>query len=134
MIMMSKLEKRIIKLNVPLKNAIVLGQGAGVLSDIINIFQTVFVFSETPQFVKARNIVYRTDLTNLHLLTDISAIFVDRNCVSSLENFYAMCRSNETTIFIEGTEPVGGGIAASLTSGRYQVTHQLGSFHVWKRP
>ena len=134
MIMMSKLEKRITKLNVPLKNAIVLGHGAGVILDIVNIFQTVFIFSETPQFVKARNIVYRTDLTNLHLLTDISAIFVDRNRINDLENFYTMCKSNDTAIFIEGNDPVDGGVAASLTSGRYQVTHQLGSFHVWKRP
>jgi hypothetical protein len=133
MIIMNKFKKRLTKLNVPLKNAIVLGQGAGIILDIVNIFQTVFVFSETPQFVKARNIVYRTDLTNLHLLIDISVIFVDREYIGNLENFYTMCRSNKTTIFIEGTEPVGGGIADSLTSARYQVTHQLGSFHVWKR-
>jgi hypothetical protein len=133
MIMMSKLEKKLSNHVEILQNAIVLGQGFDHLSGILEIFKTVFVFSEAVQTVKARNIVYRTDLTNTHLLSEISVIFVDRDQVKNLENFYILWNSNKPMLCIEGTEEISKEQSAPIRSAKYTMAESHKRFHIWKR-
>jgi hypothetical protein len=133
MIMMSKLEKKLSNHVGILQNAIVLGQGFDHLSGILEIFKTVFVFSEAVQTVKARNIVYRTDLTNTHLLSEISVIFVDRDQVKNLENFYILWNSNKPMLCIEGAEEISKEQSAPIRSAKYIMAESHKRFHIWKR-
>jgi hypothetical protein len=130
MITMSKLEKKLSWHTTTLENAMVLGTGFEHLSEILTLFKTVFVFSEIAPQVKARNLIYRTDLTNLHLLTDISVMFVDLDQIKNLENYYSVWAANKSLICIEGADTI---TSAVLTTNKYVVVDQHKRFHVWKR-
>lgn len=133
MIIMSKLEKKLNKHVALLQNAVIVGQGFGHLSEILKIFKTVFVFSEQPPEIKNKNLVYRIDFSNIQLLPDISVIFVDRDQVSYLENFYILCNTKNLIVCVEGTSKVSQKFADSLRSAKYSILEQHKWFHIWKK-
>jgi hypothetical protein len=130
MITMSKLEKKLSWHTTTLENAIVLGTGFGHLSEILSLFKTVFVFAETVPQVKARNLIYRTDLTNLHLLSDISVMFVDLDHIKNLENYYSVWAGNKSILCIESSDKI---TSAVLTTNKYGMADQHKRFQVWKK-
>ena len=130
---MSKLQNRLLKHTEHLQNAIVIGNGFDHLPNILEIFKTVFVFSSNVAQVRAKNIVYRTDLTNLHQLTDISVIFVDRDQVKNLENFYGLWNAGKPMVCIEGSEEISAAESAAIRSARYSVCEYRKKYHIWRR-
>jgi hypothetical protein len=133
MIMISKLEKKLNKHVESLQNAVIIGQGFGHLSEILKIFNTVFVFSEQPPEIKNKNLVYRMDFSNIQLLQDVSVIFVDQGQVSCLEHFYILCNTNKLIVCVEGTDEVSQKFAESLRSAKYSISEQHKRFHIWKK-
>jgi hypothetical protein len=133
MIMMSKLEKKPGKhLNI-FQNAVVIGQRFGHLPEILEIFKTAFVFSHQAPQIKSRNLVYRIDFSNIQLLSDISVIFVDREQLDNLENFYILLNSNKPMLCIEGTEEISKEQSASIRSAKYIMVESYKRFHIWKK-
>jgi hypothetical protein len=130
MIIMSKLEKKLYKIKSDLENAVVLGTGFGHLTEILTVFKTVFLFADSAPLVKARNLIYRTDLTNLQLLTNISVIFADLDHMKTIDNYSSIWIANKSLICVEGGDLI---VSNVLASNNYTISNQYSTFHIWKR-
>lgn len=130
---MNKIEKRITKLSRNNTNAMVIGNAFGHLSLILGIYKTVFVIMDQPPEIKARNLIYRENLSNLNNITDIGAIFFDLNQIKKLETLQYFWSINQSSIFIEGNDVIGRDFSKPLYDSGWRATSQQGFFHVWEK-
>ena len=129
---MSKFIKRINKSLKIQGNALVIGDGFGFLSDILATFPSVFVVLNEHERIKAKNIIYRDTLDNLHLLPDLNVVFLDLKLKHRLDEFENIMIHNKSIFLVEGNE----GLAREWTKKFYQIGYraidQQGFFHQWK--
>lgn len=130
---MNKIHKRIRKLSRNSTNALVVGEAFGNLSVIIEIFDTVFVVSENMPALRAKNLVYRENISNLNNITDVGAIFYDLNQIGKLEQLQHFWSRNNSNIFIEGNDVIGREHSRPLYDSGWRATSQQGFFHVWEK-
>jgi hypothetical protein len=130
---MNKIQKRIRKLSRHSSNALVVGEAFGNLSILLEIFNTVFIISEKEPPIKARNLVYRENISNLNNITDVGAIFYDLSQIHQLESLQHFWSRNNSNIFIEGNEVIGREHSRSLYDSGWRATSQQGLFHVWEK-
>jgi len=130
---MNKFEKRLKKSSGKGENSLVIGSAFGHLDFIINIYNTVFVIDKTLPLVKAKNLVYREDLTNLNNLAEIGAIFFDLSSIDQLELFESVWQRNKSNIIIEGNDPIDREFSTPLYKTGWRCTNTCGSFHVWEQ-
>lgn len=129
---MNKFKKRISKLRKRPQNAVVFGTGFGNLSEIIQVFKTVFVF-ETRPTIKSKNIVFRENFDDLKVLTAVDVIFVDRSLVDQLDKMTPIWTGNKSVaVAIEGDEIIGMDLSKSLFNSNYHCIGSQGFFHVWE--
>ena len=132
MIIMSKFIKRLTKGVKNPQNCVVLGGGFGLLSEILEVYDTVFLFSfDTPQ-IKSRKIVYRENFNDLTPLCDVTAVFVDRNYVERIESVAPIWSKYKSTIYIEGNEVIDRTKSKTLYSHGWNAIEQQKQYHVWK--
>jgi hypothetical protein len=130
---MNKFEKRLKKSSGKGENSLVIGSAFGYLDFIINIYSTVFVIDNTLPLVKAKNLVYREDLTNLNNMTEIGTIFFDLSSIGQLELVESVWQRNKSKIIIEGNDPIDRKFSTSLYKTGWGCTNTCGSFHVWEQ-
>jgi hypothetical protein len=133
MILMNKFKKRLTKIIGNPQNAVVVGQGFGQLSSILETFGTVFIFSWEPPNLKAKNLVFRENFNDLNPIHDISAIFIDLDQIQHLETISQIWHKNKCGILIEGNEPIGRNISGPLYRDHFRCTDQQGLYHIWKQ-
>ena len=66
-------------------HALVLGSAFGILDQVLEIYDTVFVVSELPPAIRAKNLVYKENFVKLDHLQDMSSIFVDIDQLDHLD-------------------------------------------------
>jgi hypothetical protein len=130
---MNKIEKRLKKSSGMGENSLVIGSAFGHLDFIINIYSTVFVIDKNLPTVKAKNLVYREDLTNLNNLAEIGAIFFDLSSIDQLELVESVWQRNKSNIIIEGNDPIDRKFSTSLYKTGWRCTNTCGSFHIWEQ-
>lgn len=130
---MSKLVKRIKKSLPEIRNAIVIGSGFGQLEQLLEIFNSVFVFMNTDTRLKKKNVIYRENLEGMHLLPEITVMFIDINQKESLDKFENIMVTLKPIFFIEGNEVIGREYSKKFYQTGYRAVEQLGLFHVWKK-
>jgi len=133
MIIMSKFTKRLKKLIKEPDNAVVLGKGFGQLSEIVDLFKTVFIFSWDTPPLKAKNLVFRETFDDLSALTEISMILIDTDQLHHLENLAPLWNKFHPLVLIEGNEPIGRELSGPLYKGHFRCVDQQGFYHVWKQ-
>jgi hypothetical protein len=133
MIIMSKFKKRLTKPRNNLQTALVLGQGFGYLTEILELFKTVFVIADSRPAIKSKNLVYRENFNNLEALSDISIIFVDLYCLDQLNNLISVWHKNSPEIIVEGDEVIKLEDVNVLYNHNYRPVAQEGIFHVWNK-
>jgi hypothetical protein len=129
---MSKFQKRLSKLLKNCENAVVIGHGFGYLSEIVNMFKTVFVIGEYVPAIKSKKLVYRENFDNLSQISEVSVIFFDLAEVGRLENVSPIWHQTKAVIVIEGNEPIDRTLSKSLYESSYECTELHGLFHVWE--
>lgn len=130
---MSKFNKRISKLTgKPLQNALVIGEGFGFMANFLELFQTVFVVNEIPPENRARNLVYKETYDDLHLLTDISFIFLDLSKVNDINLITPVFTRWKSIVAIQGSDPISRDYSQSLYHHGWKCTTIQGFFHVWE--
>ena len=72
---MNKFRKRLTKISKHHESALVVGEGFGNLEEILSIYNTVFVINDSYPTIRAKNLVYRQDTSNLNMLTNVHAVF-----------------------------------------------------------
>ncbi len=130
---MAKFNKRISKtVGKPIQNALVIGRGFGFLSNILEMCETVFVISEKRPEIKARNLVFKENSDELHLLVDISVIFFDRDQINEINVFAPVFTRWKSVVVIEGDEPISRDYSQSLYHNGWKCTGTHGFFHAWE--
>ncbi len=130
---MTKFSKRITKIHrKPLQNALVIGPGFGFLEEISNIFQTVFIINDQRPTFRSKNIVYKENYEDLHLLIDISVIFFDLSKINDINITSPVFTKWKSTVIVEGNEPIARDYTQSLYHHGWQCTSQQGFFHSWE--
>lgn len=130
---MSKFVKRLLKYTPRAENALVIGTAFGHLSEILTTYKTVFVISESPPPIKARNLVYRQNFDHLNQLTGISVIIFDLNQILLLETLKDVWQRNQSVVVIEGDEPIGREFSKPLYNTSWGCRQKLGLFHTWEQ-
>lgn len=128
---MSKFKKRIQKTFATKFNAVVYGTGFGYLDEILDIFPTVFVLSDTPP-VKKKNLVFRENGSDLNILQEVKVIFIDRNKVDDIDYLLPIIKKHKPDIAIEGNEPLEREYSKSIYASGYFYRESQGIFHIWK--
>ena len=130
---MNKIQKRLSKLSRNSANAMVIGDGFGILSNIIEIYRTVFIVFNTDDSLRAKNLIYRENIDNLNNITEVSSIFFDITKLEKLESLQYFWSKNNSVIFIEGAEVIGREHSKPLYDSGWRCTSQQGYFHVWEK-
>jgi len=129
---MNKIVKRLTKLTGIPNNAVVIGTGFGIMSDILETYKSVFLFSDNPPTFKSRTLIYRENFDDIAPLCDITAIIVDRDKVYSLSHLRPLWSRARPVIFVEGDEIINRTESRILWDGGYRPVEQVGFCHVWK--
>src|SRR6056300_533502 len=85
-------------------DCLVVGDGFSHIDDILEMFNTVFVYSTGLNDRKARNLVLRQNIESTFHLLDLSAIFVDRNKTHVFDKIESLLANPSPDIFVEGNE------------------------------
>ena len=133
MIIMNKFKKRLTKIIGNPQNAVVVGQGFGQLTSILEIFNTVFIFSWDQPNLRAKNLIFRENFDDLNPLHDISAIFIDLDQLQHLENMSQIWHKNKCSVLIEGNDPIGRNLSGPLYRDHFRCIDQQGIYHTWKQ-
>ena len=129
---MNKFQKRLHKLSRNNTHALVLGSAFGILDQVVEIYDTVFVVSESPPAIKAKNLVYKETFVKLDHIQNIASIFIDHNELHNLDKVEALWKKHNSIIFIEGDVRIDNTIAKPLYDSGWACTSLQGIFHVWE--
>ncbi len=132
MSIMNKFQKRVKKLCKDPENCLVVGKGFGFLSEISEIYNTVFVIDDERPSLKLKNLVYRENSEDLVHITDISVIFFDLATTNRLNEFMNLAFKWKSVVVIEGNDPIGRDLSGPLYQTGYQCRDLQGHFHIWK--
>lgn len=130
---MTKFQKRISKIARRSTNALVVGNSFGLLAEILEIFNTVFVISKESPSIKAKNLVYRENINNLANITDVGVILYDLSEIHLLENLENFWTKNSSRILIEGNDVIEREFSKPLYKTGWGCVGQHGFFHVWEQ-
>ena len=113
-------------------HALVLGSAFGILDQILEIYDTVFVVSASQPVIKAKNLVYKENFVKLDHLQDMSSIFVDINQLDHLDKVEVIWRKHNAKLFVEGGVRVENDKVKILYDSGWACTSLQGLFHVWE--
>jgi len=129
---MNKFQKRLMKLSRNNTHALVLGSAFGILDQILEIYDTVFVVSASQPVIKAKNLVYKENFVKLDHLQDMSSIFVDIDQLDHLDKVEVIWRKHNAKLFVEGGVRVENDKVKILYDSGWACTSLQGLFHVWE--
>ena len=129
---MNKFQKRLSKLSRNRAHALVLGSAFGMLDQVVEIYETVFVISATRPDTKAKNLIYKEDFVKLDHIQNIATILVDLKEVGNLDNIQSTWVKHNSVVFIEGDAKIDKFMAKSLYDVGWACTSHQGIFHVWE--
>ena len=129
---MNKFQKRLHKLSRNRAHALVIGSAFGILDQVVEIYDTVFVISSTPPAVKAKNLIYKETFVKLDHIQNIASIFIDHNELHNLDKIEALWKKDNSIIFVEGGVRIDNTIAKPLYDSGWACTSLQGIFHVWE--
>lgn len=130
---MSKFEKRLRKTAGPTENVLVVGNAFGHLEHLLSIYKTVFVIGEKAPPIKARNLVYKNNFDNLNNISEVGVIFFDLGTLNQLENLKDFWSRHNSSVLIEGNEPIERDLSKPLYDTGWGCTDLQGFYHVWKK-
>ena len=129
---MTKIQKRLHKLSRNNAHALVLGSAFGILDQVVEIYDTVFVVSTDQPAVRAKNLVYKETFVKLDHIQNIASIFIDHNELCNLDKIEALWKKHNSIIFVEGGVRIDNTIAKPLYDSGWACTSLQGIFHVWE--
>jgi len=129
---MSKHVKRIKKIANNPKNALVLGTAFGNLSQYVNAFSTVFIFSNSEERIRNRHVVYRDTIDSLKQITDVDVIFVDAEYFDKIHDLNTVWRKSHPVILTQGSIFTEKKIQKFLNSENYTGVERTENYIIWK--
>ena len=130
---MNKIKKRLSKLSKNKTNALVIGTAFGQLTQLLDLYSTIFVVNENTTELKAKNLIYRQSIERLDSIVNVGAVFFDITHISKLESLQTFWKKNNSLIFIEGGDALPRQLSKSLYDSGWRCTSLQGVFHVWEK-
>jgi hypothetical protein len=130
---MSKFSKKIKKIVRSPQYALVVGNGFGHLSDILDTFQTVFLISNDLIDMQDKKLIRRENFDNLSELSNIQLIIINLDCIDKLSFLSGVWQKNKPYILIEGYHPIERNFSAPLYNSGYRCFELFDEFHLWKK-
>jgi len=129
---MTKLQKRLNKLTKNTTSALVIGTAFGQLTQILDIYSTVFVYDEDNCELKAKNLIFRQNIDRLDYLVNVGVVFLDMKHISKLDNLQPFWKKNNSLVLIEGNDAIPRELSKPLYDSGWRCTSLQGTFHVWE--
>lgn len=129
---MTKLQKRLSKLTKNTTSALVIGTAFGQLTQILDIYSTVFVYGEDTCELKAKNLIVRENIDRLDYLVNVGVVFLDMKHISKLDNLQTFWKKNNSLVLIEGNDAIPRELSKPLYDSGWRCTSLQGTFHVWE--
>lgn len=129
---MNKFQKRLHKLSRNHAQALVLGSAFGILDQVVEIYDTVFVISSEQPSFRSKNLIYKETFVKLDHLQNIASIFIDHTELGNLDKIENIWKTHNSIIFIEGGTRIDKTIAKPLYDSGWACTSLQGIFHVWE--
>jgi hypothetical protein len=129
---MTKFSKRIKKINRKSRNLLVLGTAFGNLEELLDSFDTVFVVSNNLPIIKKRNLIYRENYDNIHMLTDIDIIIVDLDHGNFIPELIQVWRRTNPAIVVQGPDLISKDIQKILKADHYNIVDIAKNYYLWK--
>lgn len=130
---MSKFTKRVLGKGKNSRCCLVIGDGFGLIDDIIDNFRTVFIVNSGDRSLRKRNVVYRQDFTGIDILTDIDVIFINRDQERGLALSEPVFAKFRPTVIIENTDSWSRESIRSLQIKGYHLVETHKNFVKWAR-
>lgn len=130
---MSKFTKRVKKSLKSIDTALVLGDAFGCLPEVLDTFNSVFVYNDTHPDIRKKNLIYIQKGCSLDTLPQIDAVFVDSLRVKEIESLVLIMNKFKPVLLIEGNDVIERSLSVELYRNNYRASEQLGTFHSWKK-
>lgn len=129
---MSKFAKRIKKLNKKARNLLVVGNAWGNMNDLLESYATIFHIDDQQRIVRAKNVVYRENFDNIHLLQDVDLAIIDLDHQNHLSELLPVFKRWSSLILLQGPEIISKENQQFLKSHNYQIVEIHKSYFQWK--
>ena len=129
---MSKISKRLRKISKKPRNAFVLGQGIGEITDILEVFSSVFVVGDPADGIRRKNLIYLEKIENINNISNIDMIFLDRISFEYIKDLRTMYKKCHPLIFVEGNIDLPKDLIKFLVDDGYLVSDIEKRYHIWK--
>jgi len=129
---MSKFAKRIKKLNKKCRNILVVGNAWGNLQELSENFSSVFLIDDQKRVLRAKNIIFRENYSNLNYINDIDIILIDRDHEMHLAELFPVFKRWNSFVLFEGPELISKENQKFLKSHHYQIVDIQKRYYVWK--
>lgn len=129
---MSKFAKRIKKLHRKARNVLVVGHAWGNIEDLVDFFHTVFHIDDQKRIFKSRNVVYRENFDNIHLLQDVDTILIDLDHQNHIAELFPVFNRYHSLLIIQGPDLISKENQVFLKSHNYQIVEIHKTYFQWK--
>lgn len=131
---MAKFKKRITKnIRQPIQDCLVIGNAYGFLDEVLDTFDTVFLYKHPDTLLKAKNLIYRQTLESAFTLPRLSAVFIDLHHVNIFDDITPILTGPRPDLFVEGNVVVLKDKTENLYRNGYRAVAQLGWCHQWSK-
>lgn len=128
---MTKFQKRLTKILPKMQDCVVFGTAFGNLNEIIPLFNTIFILDKGNERIRAKNVIYISQIKEIMIFTRVNAMFLDLECVEDLQYLPLLTTICKPYILIEGNDVIGRDKSTLLYKHAYRATSQNINFHTW---
>jgi hypothetical protein len=129
---MSKFAKRIRKIKKFPQYAISIGDEYENFSDILGVFQTVFVVGVKNKNFKEKNLIYLEDIGTISLPNGVDMIFSREDNKNQLLGLQHIIRQNRPLIFLHTEIEISKEHSDFFRKIQYHATEILSDYQIWK--
>lgn len=130
---MDKFQKRLSKnmKSSPI-DCLVIGDGFGFLDQLLEMFNTVFVYQSTTN-LKVKNLINRNTLESTFQLRNVTAVFIDLDKLHIMNELSPLYTTVWPDLFIEGDDVIPRTETKQLYQLGYNAIAKLGWCHQWRK-
>lgn len=130
---MSKLIKRIRKVDKNPENCLVIGNVWGELPNVSKTFRNVFLKITDKPYERAKNIIARHTFQEMAVFPQINYVFIDHDCLSEINSVEKVFTHFSPLIYIGCGDFLDKDQAKYLNSLSYEIIEIRKDCQIWKR-
>jgi len=130
---MASFEKKIKKIIGRAENALVIGDGFGMLQDIVSLHNTTFIIEAEDRSLKSKKLIYRENFDYIETLYEIKAIYFNLDKIDRLEKLNNFWTRFKSVVIVEGNSIVDKKTMKALYNTGWVCTSVDKKFHVWEK-